>query len=511
MIQAGLSAARPLAELTAGMLEVPAGIEIADLTLDSRAVQPGGLFLACRGLTHHGVSFAAQAAARGARAILFDTDAPAPQVGRSVFVAGLPQLRRHVGTIADRFFGAPSRTLSVAGVTGTNGKTTCAYLLAQALTLCGHRAAYIGTIGVGFPAALRPVSHTTADVVTVHRQLAELADLGAECVAMEVSSHALELGRVDAVRFNAAAFTNLTHDHLDLHGSMQAYGAAKARLFERDTLASFVINVDDAFGAGLAAGLARRAAAGLVVTSHAAVRAPAPPLPGARRVQAVRTHRQAFGQSIDIESSWGPASVSVPLFGDFNLENVLTVLALLLAAQVPLEQAVRALGDCTAPPGRLERIPDPAARVLAIVDYAHTPDALEKALHAVRGHCSGRLSVVFGCGGDRDAGKRPLMGRIAAELADRVIVTDDNPRSEDPGRIVRDILAGIAREGATEVEHDRARAIRAALERCASGDAVVIAGKGHEDYQIYGSQRRAFSDQAVVREYFEASRDEGRA
>ena len=503
---------RPLRELTAGMLEVPEGIEIADVTLDSRAVQPGGLFLACRGLTHHGASFAAQAAARGARAILFDTDAPAPQVGRSVFVAGVPQLSRHVGTIADRFFGAPSRALSIAAVTGTNGKTTCTYLLAQALTRCGHRAAYIGTIGVGFPAALSAVTHTTADVVTVHRQLAELATLGAECVAMEVSSHALELGRVDAVRFHAAAFTNLTHDHLDLHGSMQAYGAAKARLFERDTLAAFVINVDDAFGATLAERLAERAAAGLVVTSHAAVRAPAPPLPGARRVQAVRTRRQAFGQSIDIESSWGAACVSVPLFGDFNVENVLTVLALLLSAQIPLEQAVRALSDCMPPPGRLERIADPAARVLAIVDYAHTPDALEKALRAVRAHCSGRLSVVFGCGGDRDAGKRPLMGRIAAELADRVIVTDDNPRGEDPARIVRDILGGMPAGAAAEVEHDRARAIRTALERCASGDAVLIAGKGHEDYQIYGTQRRTFSDQAVVREYFrQASREEGRA
>jgi UDP-N-acetylmuramoyl-L-alanyl-D-glutamate--2,6-diaminopimelate ligase len=188
------------------------------------------------------------------------------------------------------------------------------------------------------------------------------------------------------------------------------------------------------------------------------------------------------------------------------------VLALLLSAQIPLEQAVRALSDCMPPPGRLERIADPAARVLAIVDYAHTPDALDKALRAVRAHCTGRLSVVFGCGGDRDAAKRPLMGRIATELADRVIVTDDNPRGEDPARIVRDILAGMSAGAAAEVEHDRARAIRTALGRCASGDAVLIAGKGHEDYQIYGTQRRAFSDQAVVREYFrQASREEGQA
>jgi len=493
-------ATRTLAELTAGLLPVPADIEVSDVTLDSRAVRPGGLFLACGGLTRHGVAFAADAAARGARAILFDSDAPAPAVGPAVFVAAVPRLGSLLGTIADRFFGAPSQSLTVTGVTGTNGKTTCAYLLAQALTLCGRPAAYIGTIGVGFPAALTPTAHTTADVITVHRQLAELRRLGAVCVAMEVSSHALELGRVDGVRFRAAAFTNLTRDHLDLHGSMQAYGQAKARLFEYATLTEQIINIDDAFGLELARGTLRRAPQQLIATSRVAHTAE---LRGARFVRAARATPLQSGQSIEIESSWGAARTTVALLGEFNVDNVLTVLGVLLGAGVELQRAAAALAACTAPPGRLEAIAGRDGRI-AIVDYAHSPDALEKALCAVRAHCRGRLTVVFGCGGDRDPGKRPLMGRIAVEHADAVVLTDDNPRGEDPHHIVREILAGIHAPYAAElaVEHDRSRAIRAALEASTAGDVVLIAGKGHEDYQIYGAERRPFSDQAVVREYF---------
>ena len=500
--QAATARTRALAELTAGVLQVPAGIEITDVTLDSRAVRPGALFLACRGLTRHGVSFAREAAAQGARAILFDDDVPAPEVGAAVFVAGVPRLGTHLGTIADRFFDAPSQSLAVTGVTGTNGKTTCAYLLAQAFTLCGRPAAYIGTIGVGFPARLASSAHTTSDVVTVHRQLAELKSLGAECVAMEVSSHALELGRVAGVRFRAAAFTNLTRDHLDLHGSMQAYGAAKARLFETATLAAQVINVDDAFGLELAQAAAVRAREQLIATTrlgpsgelHAA-------LAQARFVRAAQVTTLPAGQRLTIESSWGSATTTVPLLGEFNVDNVLTVLGVLLGSGIGLAAAAEALARCVAPPGRLEAIACRDGR-MAIVDYAHTPDALEKALRAVRAHCRGRLTVVFGCGGDRDPGKRPLLGRIAVQSADAVIITDDNPRGEDPHHIVRDILGGIHAPYAAElaVEHDRARAIRDALAASSPGDVVLIAGKGHEDYQIYGTERRAFSDQAVVRE-----------
>jgi UDP-N-acetylmuramoyl-L-alanyl-D-glutamate--2,6-diaminopimelate ligase len=311
---------------------------------------------------------------------------------------------------------------------------------------------------------------------------------------MEVSSHALDQDRVAGVRFNTAAFTNLTRDHLDYHGTMEAYGAAKARLFTWPSLAHRVINVDDPFGAQLAAQLSP---ARLVITT----RNDATAVSSLRHAQLVRASRvtpDPFGLVIGIESSWGSSELAVRLIGDFNVDNVLTVLAVLLAWNVPLAQAVRALAQCRAASGRMEMFGGRGVTPLAIVDYAHTPDALAKALRAGRLHCRGQLRVVFGCGGDRDAGKRPLMGRIAAELADDIIVTDDNPRTEDPARIVADIVAGIAHRSPAVVEHDRALAIRMALQRSGADDVVLIAGKGHEDYQIYGTERRRFSDQAIV-------------
>lgn len=507
MMQQGLQSsaanrARPLAELTAGVVDVPSEIMVTDVTLDSRAVRPGALFLACQGQTRHGIEFAQQAISQGARAVLYDSvPAPGtlPTFDSQIFVAAVPHLSRHVGAIADRFFDAPSQWLSVTGVTGTNGKTTCAYLLAQALTLCGRPAAYIGTIGAGMPGDLKPTNLTTPDAVSVHRALSEMRRLGAAAVGMEVSSHALEQGRVDGVRFRTAAFTNLSHDHLDYHGSMDAYGAAKARLFQRETLAVRVINVDDAFGAQLAA---QDAPGRLVVTTRSERPAVADEvLRHAQLVRAARAQAEPTGLEIDIESSWGSAPLSVSLVGDFNIDNVLTVLAVLLSADIPLAEAVNALSRCRAAPGRMETFGG-GAQPLAIVDYAHTPDALAKALRVSRAHCEGKLRVVFGCGGDRDASKRPVMGRIAAEEADEVILTDDNPRTEDPARIVADILAGIEERSAVRVEHSRAEAIRCALSASRPGDVVLIAGKGHEDYQIYGTERRPFCDQSIVRAHF---------
>jgi UDP-N-acetylmuramoyl-L-alanyl-D-glutamate--2,6-diaminopimelate ligase len=489
------AAPRSLSQLTAGILEVPADIEIADVTLDSRAVRPGALFLACQGRTHHGLAFAPEAIARGARAVLYDDGAELREsVPPQVFAARVPALGAHAGTIADRFFGAPSSALTVAGITGTNGKTTCAFLLAQALSGAQRPCAYAGTLGYGLPGSLRGSSHTTVDAVSVHRQLAELRALGAECVAMEVSSHALDQGRTAGVRFHTAAFTNLTRDHLDYHGSMEAYGEAKARLFALPELTTRVVNVDDAFGSELAG---RPAAGRLVTTSRrGAMRRTTK---DAAFVRAARVRTSARGLSIDVESAWGIARVDVPLIGEFNVENVLTVLAVLLAWEITLAQAIAALARCTAPSGRMEVFGGAHEQPLVIVDYAHTPDALGKALQAVRAHCKGRLTVVFGCGGDRDAGKRPLMGRIAAERADRVVLTDDNPRTEEPAAIVAAIRAGMQTGPAPRIDHDRANAIRTAIAAAGPTDAVLIAGKGHEDYQVYGNERRPFSDQAVVR------------
>ena len=505
---------RPLAELVAGLVPVPAEVRVTDLTLDSRSVSTGALFLACRGTARHGLEFAEQAVGRGARAILYEADAesanePLPESlppsvreaidSGAVFIAPVTRLASEVGTIADRFFGAPSQSLTVAGFTGTNGKTTCAYLAAQALGKLGRRSGYLGTLGCGFPGSVTAFDLTTPDAVTVHRQLASLRALGAECVAMEVSSHALAQGRVNGVRFRAAAFTNLTRDHLDFHGSMEAYGAAKALLFERD-LAARVVNVDDDFGRELA----RRfegAPGRLILTGRGRVEhGSSNTASGAEHLWARDVRLEPAGLSFTVDSSWGEARAWAPLVGDFNVENLLTVLAVLVALDVPLDRAVAVLRECVAPPGRMEIIRGAADDPLAIVDYAHTPDGLAKALHAARAHCRGDLRVVFGCGGDRDRGKRAPMGRIARELADEIIVTDDNPRTEDPEQIVADILEGIG--SAVRVQHDRASAIREALARSATGDVVLIAGKGHEDYQIIGRQRRPFSDQNVASAFF---------
>jgi UDP-N-acetylmuramoyl-L-alanyl-D-glutamate--2,6-diaminopimelate ligase len=482
-----------LAELTAGFAQVPPDLRVSDVTLDSRAATPGALFLACRGRTHHGLEFAAQAVARGARSVLYEPQ-PArhsvPSLASGIFIAAVPELTERAGLIADRFFGAPSQHLTVAGITGTNGKTTCTWLLAQALQLCKRPAAYIGTLGAGIPPQVTATQHTTSDAVTVHRQLAALRAAGAACVSMEVSSHALDQARVNGVRFHTAAFTNLTRDHLDYHGTMEAYGAAKARLFSWPGLSYRVINVDDPFGAQLAA----RAGGGpLIVTARESSAVP----PGARFVHARQIRPEPAGLLIEVHSSWGDIELPVRLVGEFNVDNALTVLAVLLAWDIPLPQAAQALAHCRAASGRMEMFGGRGRSPLVIVDYAHTPDALAQALRAARLHCRGQLRVVFGCGGDRDAGKRPLMGRIAAELADDIVLTDDNPRSEDPVRIVADIVAGVA-HAPLVIEHDRELAIHMAIERCAPDDVVLIAGKGHEDYQIRGAERREFRDQAVV-------------
>ena len=485
---------RRLADLTAGLVDVPSEITVSDVTLDSRSASQGCLFLACRGGAHHGLSFAKEAIALGASAVLYEgvgADAQASALPSEIFVRAVPHLSREASTIAGRFFDVPSQRLTIAGITGTNGKTTCAYLLAQALSLCGRRAAYMGTLGYGLPGALKESELTTADAVNVQRQLAQLSELGAECVAMEVSSHALEQGRVAAVRFHTAVFTQLTRDHLDYHGTMAAYAAAKARLFSWPELAARVINIDDALGAQLARASSN---APLIVTTRRAGR-----LDAGAFVRAASVIAQPSGLALATESSWGECELEVPLIGDFNADNVLTVLAVLLSWEVPLAAAAAALARAPAPPGRMEPF---GSGPHALVDFAHTPDALAQALQAARAHCRGRLWVVFGCGGDRDPGKRPLMGEIAARLADEVVLTDDNPRRENPKAIIDAIRSGIPCGRAFVIEHDRAQAIRATLARAAPADLVLIAGKGHEAYQIYGSERRVFRDQSIVRAFF---------
>jgi UDP-N-acetylmuramoyl-L-alanyl-D-glutamate--2,6-diaminopimelate ligase len=481
---------RHLDELLAEMPDVPAQVEVTDITVSSREVRPGGAFLACAGRTTHGLVHAAEAVERGARAVLWEPvpGVHVPEFPSHIVALAVPRLGALLGVIADRFFDAPSAALTLIGITGTNGKTTTAWLTAQALSACGRRTSYSGTLGYGRAGELHGTTHTTPDAVSVHRQLAALRAGGADSVAMEVSSHALDQGRVTGVRFHTAVFTNLTRDHLDYHGTMSAYGAAKAALFDWPTLAARVVNVDDPFGVELA----ERHGGGegrLATVSRQ----------GRASLRATAARATPRGLELDIESEWGSGPVATRLVGDFNADNVLAVLALLLAWDVPFETARRAIGECTAPPGRMETFGGEDGAPLAIVDYAHTPDALEKALAAARAHCSGRLTVVFGCGGDRDPGKRPLMGEIAGRGADRLWITDDNPRTEPPALITAAIAGGVAPGTEYHIEHDRAAAIRGALREAIAGDVVLVAGKGHEDYQIVGHEKRAFSDQAVIR------------
>jgi UDP-N-acetylmuramoyl-L-alanyl-D-glutamate--2,6-diaminopimelate ligase len=475
-----------------GIAAVPdSGAQVVDLAIDSRDVRAGSLFLALRGTPAHGLEHAAEAAARGASAVLWEPAAGVapPSFADKPFAAPVPNLRRLVGRIADRFFQWPSSQMRIVGITGTNGKTTCAYLITQCLERLGLTAAYMGTIGWGFLGRLATPTHTTPDAVSVHRALALLKSQGVREVAMEVSSHALDQGRVDGVRFHSAAFTNLSRDHLDYHPSMQAYGEAKARLFSGQDLEQAVINVGDPFGRELA----HKLVGGPPLTA-VWVGSRADAWLAERFLEAREVRLDLSGISLVIEGSSGEITLATKLLGRFNAENVLVVLGCLLALGVPSAEAAAALAACTAPPGRMEVIEATApGKPLAVVDYAHTPDALAKSLAALREHCRGALWCVFGCGGDRDAGKRPLMGAIADELADEIVVTDDNPRSEDPQEIIRAITRGIKMHPARVIP-DRAAAIAAALNRAGAADIVLIAGKGHEDYQIYGATRKSFSD-----------------
>ena len=486
-----------------GIASVPANdARVVDLTLDSREVRAGFLFFALRGRRSHGLQFAAEAAARGACAVLWEPDpnVEVPAFPQNLFAAPVEDLHKLVGRIADRFFKWPSSQLSVVGITGTNGKTTCAYLAAQCLERLGREAAYVGTIGWGRVGALDTASHTTPDAVSVHRMLARLKAQGVREVAMEVSSHALDQGRVNGVHFHSAAFTNLTRDHLDYHSSMQAYGEAKERLFAAPDLQYMIVNVGDAFGRQLALRLSGRTPLTAVWVGDGGDAWLAE-----RWLHAKRLSLELRGVSMDIDGSFGTLRLSTKLLGRFNAENALVVLGSLLALGVPLDQAAAALAASTAPPGRMELIEaaEPG-KPTAVVDYAHTPDALGKALGALREHCRGALWCVFGCGGDRDAGKRPIMGAVADELADRIIVTDDNPRSESPEQIVRAIRFGI-KAHPVKVIHDRGAAIAAALNEASGEDLVLIAGKGHEDYQIYGATRRCFSDRQEARKILGAA------
>ena len=457
--------------------------------MDSREVRPGDAFVAIAGFGAHGLNFVDAAREAGATAILFEPPAPEslPAPADAIPVTGL---RSRMGTMADRFHGHPSAAMTTVGVTGTNGKTSTVQLLAQAWTLRGQKAGTVGTLGAGLWPKIVPTGFTTPLVLRMHALLAELRDEGAQAVAMEVSSHALDQGRVDGVHFDVGVFTNLTRDHLDYHGDMASYGAAKARLFDWPGLRAAAVNLDDAFGRELfdavggkvrAVGFSSRGAAG------ASVRADDVQLDGS----GIRFMLDAGGQAHPVRS---------PLLGRFNVDNLLGVAATLFALGMAPALVADTLSQLAPVDGRMNRLGGEGGLPLVVIDYAHTPDALEQALASLRAHTAGALTCVFGCGGERDRGKRPQMAAIAERLADRVIVTDDNPRNEDGDVIVADIVEGFADTTRVLVQRDRAAAIAQALANAGADDVVLVAGKGHEPYQEIAGVRHAFDDTAVARE-----------
>ncbi|MGN2249034.1 UDP-N-acetylmuramoyl-L-alanyl-D-glutamate--2,6-diaminopimelate ligase [Frateuria sp. GZRe14] len=477
---------RLLADLLDGFADAGAlgDLRICGLSLDSRQVRPGEAFIALSGTRAHGIAFAAEAVARGAALVL--AEAPAvPGFTPGVPVLWIDDLHARLGEIAARFYDHPSRALRIVGVTGTNGKTSTVQLITQALSRLGCTAASIGTLGAGLYGALDEGERTTPDAISVQRLLARFRDRGATHVAMEVSSHALEQGRVGGVGFEVAAFTNLTRDHLDYHGTMEAYGAAKAKLFACPGLKAAAINVDDAFGCALA----DRLPVGVRVLRTSIV--------GAADVGAQAIVTSAEGLAFQLITPWGAQAIRSALLGGFNVANLLAVVACLGALGEPFARIVEVIQTLMPVNGRMNRLGGDGRHPLVVVDYAHTPDALEQALTALRAHCAGRLICVFGCGGERDAGKRPQMGAIAERLADVAIVTDDNPRGEDGDAIVAQIRAGMRRPAA--IERDRAAAIGTAIAQAGADDVVLIAGKGHETYQEGAAGKRPFDDLAVAR------------
>ncbi len=475
----------------------PTAARRRDLQLDSRKVKPGDIFLALPGAAVDGRSFIDVAVRHGAAAAVVEANG---YVKRNVGipVRPVPHLRSMLGPLAASFYGQPSTSLLSVGVTGTNGKTSCSQWIAQLLTRSGRRCGVIGTIGIGFPD--EPFSDsplTTPDPVSLQREVRQLLDAGAQALAMEVSSIGLDQGRVAGMKFDVALYTNLTRDHLDYHGTMERYEAAKALLFDWPTLSHAVVNLDDAAARRLIPRLVDRGVRTIGYTATAA--AGDPRLAHVLSAEKIRTTPD--GLAFIAKMDGAGVAVEVPVVGHYNISNLLGVVGVAISCGGNFAAAVAALPHLAPPLGRMQRIVQPDAP-LAVVDYAHTPDALAQALQALRPLSDarrGRLWVVFGAGGDRDQGKRAPMGAAAAGGADVVVVTSDNPRTEDPSAIVAQIALGARGAGELVCVLDRSEAIAHAVGKAAAEDVVLVAGKGHEDYQIVGTRKQPYSDLAQVR------------
>ncbi|MDW0494191.1 UDP-N-acetylmuramoyl-L-alanyl-D-glutamate--2,6-diaminopimelate ligase [Mannheimia haemolytica] len=487
-----------LTELDAWVEELT---ELKQMTLDSRQVQAGDLFVALKGHQVDGRKFIPNAIEQGAAIILAEADEDQPEIeldpkfakfnlDRTACckVVSVPRLPKLLSEIAGALYHNPSHKLTLAGITGTNGKTTTAQLLAQWHNLLGGKSAVMGTIGNGLYGQVQEAVNTTGSAIEIQHNLANFVELGADFCAMEVSSHGLAQFRAEALDFDLAIFTNLSRDHLDYHNTMEEYAQAKFRLFNELSTKAQVINADDEIGREW-----------LTQLPNAVAVSTDPKFAGNHQfVKATAVKFTLQGASIAFESSWGNGELHSRLIGAFNVNNLLTAFAGLLALGFDIQELVKTAPNLVGVAGRMECITAPN-KPMVIVDYAHTPDALEKALQAARLHCEGELWCIFGCGGDRDAGKRPLMATIAEKLTDKVIATDDNPRTEDNQKIMADIVKGFSKP--QQIIHNREEGIKTAIEQAKATDVILIAGKGHEDYQIIGTEKLHFSDQETARKY----------
>ena len=484
-----------LEQLLDGIAELPSelppqfDVQVSGVQLDSRQVKPGDLFFACFGKNHDARDYIDAAIARGAQAVLAHAGGKwqGVTVRQGVIVLAIDDLAARTGEIASRFFDEPSAAMSMIGVTGTNGKTSCTQFIAQTLNSMQRCCGVIGTLGIGVPPNLQDSSFTTPDPVQVQASLAQLRNNGADTVAMEVSSQGLHQHRVNGVRFDVAVFTNLTRDHLDYHGSMDDYAETKRKLFMFASLSSAVVNMDDPFAMRILNSLAPSVHSYTYSVSNRNA-----------DVYALQLDRNRDGFKALVHTPVGEGELSGALLGTFNFSNLMAVLTTLIATEsnrsdFKLERLLEHLAHLEPVSGRMEIVGD-SGDITAVVDYAHTPDALRVALLALREHFTGRIWCVFGCGGNRDQGKRPLMAEMAEQYADMLVVTDDNPRTESADEIVRQILLGIEDTSLLLVERDRAKAIELAIVGARSGDVVLIAGKGHENYQDINGKRMAFSD-----------------